>query len=100
MTAFSPDSLPAADDPPRSVSALLLAKWERTTTMRPWTIAWSSALLYAACMHAAAGQGVFGSIFPSPASWFDSSIKFPEARPFGTDLKQLPGQRITQASML
>jgi hypothetical protein len=52
------------------------------------------------CFHTAAAQGVFGSIFPSPASWFDSGIQFPEAKPFGNDSPQLPGQRITQMGKL
>jgi hypothetical protein len=68
--------------------------------MRPWAIAWSSVVLCATCISAASAQGVFGSFFPSPSSWFDAGTEFPEARPFGEDLKQLPGQRITQAAKL
>jgi hypothetical protein len=57
-------------------------------------------MLHAACIHAAAAQGVFGSVFPSPASWFDESIQFREAKAFAEDLKQLPGQRVTRVSKL
>jgi hypothetical protein len=68
--------------------------------MKPWVITCSSVVLYAACMHAAQAQGVFGSIFPSPSSWFDEGTESPAAKPFGADLQQLPGQRITQVSKL
>ena len=67
--------------------------------MKPRCIGWS-VLLCVVSMHTAAAQGVLGSIFPSPASWFSSSIEFPEAKPFGNDLTQLPGQRITQVGKL
>jgi hypothetical protein len=51
------------------------------------------------CSHTAAAQGVFGSIFPSPAIWFAAGTQLPEAKPFGNDA-QLPGQRITQVGKL
>jgi hypothetical protein len=65
--------------------------------MKIWAIALVSVVLNAASSNVASAQGVFGSIFGSPASWFDPKTEFPEPKAFGTQLTQLPGQRVTAA---
>jgi len=68
--------------------------------MKPWAMVCLSVALSCVFIRDAAAQGVLSSILPSPANWFDSGIEFPEAKPFGQDSKQLPGQRITQVTKL
>jgi len=67
--------------------------------MKYWVIAISSAALSIACINLSAAQSILGPLVGSPASLFDSGMEIPEAKPFGTDITQLPGKRVGPANI-
>jgi hypothetical protein len=67
--------------------------------MKSWAIALSSAALSISCSLTAA-QSVLGPLLPS-GGLFNSpaGVEAPEAKPFGTDITQLPGKRVGSANI-
>lgn len=75
--------------------------WPRMTrSPKASVVVLAALLLNCCCIGVVAAQGVFGSIFGSPASWFDQKAEFREPKAFGTDITQMPGQRVTAAAKI
>jgi hypothetical protein len=60
---------------------------------------WAGAALFGCSVTIAAAQSVLPPIF-GPGKNVSSTLEFPEPKPFGTTIKLLPGQRVTNATAI
>jgi len=61
---------------------------------------WVAAALFTCTIPIAVAQSVLPPILGPGKSMFSSGSEFPEPKPFGTTIKQLPGQRVVDATAI
>jgi hypothetical protein len=62
--------------------------------MKSWAIAVSCAALSISCIDVCAAQSVLGPLLPGAGVFNSSGAEVPPAKPFGTEITQLPGKRV------